>query len=617
MPKIQPAWWFATALTLGACGGGSEGTGETAGSSTTADSTAQGGSSGPTTSTTTDGADTTTGAESGLVPCDPLADDCAPLRCGGAATAGFYCRPPCSAMAESGDPCSDGGVCLEAAPGSPDKVCVVIQSCEPSTGDGCDLGAGESCVVVDLEPLRTACEPAGNGGVADPCGPAGGNECSLGLGCLGSDLQDGDPGYCTPWCAPPGDGGPECVVCVPISEGIGSCAECGVLDDNCPAGSQCQPINEALGGLCIEYGPGGEDEPCSPVDPTQSCQQGLVCLELYEDDVFSCVSTCDPAAPVCDDPEKSCIDIGAILPGVPTGEIGLCLPGVQQFCDPQADPNGCDPGDVCLTVGEGVGVCGAVCDPTLGDAACPGNAACFPEAEGMINITPFAVGNGACGQGCVDDGDCAGGTCLLVEGLASAGVCGASCDPAAPVCDPGSSCVATPADPLVGACILGGGSCDPADALSCLGMSETSCVTIEGGADAVCMAGCFQQDPNGCGGMAALCQVRTDEAFHAGVCVGQEPPCDPLMQDCDDGQTCVVTGGGALGGTAFVCRDAGPLGDGADCAADDGACGLGLQCIGDVCAALCDPQADDCAQGTCMDAAGLLYLPVGTLGFCL
>lgn len=614
MAKVPRTWWFATTLLLSACPGGSDGVGDTDGSSGS-DTGTTGGPTTTLTATTEDSADTTTGVEVGLVPCDPTADECAPLRCGGAPTSGYYCRPTCSSMAAEGDACSDGGVCLPAAPGSAEMVCVVTRTCDPATGDGCDLGAGESCVVVDLEPLRTACEPAGTGGVASPCGPAGGNDCDVGLGCLGSDLLDGDSGFCTPWCTPPGDGGADCPVCVPIAEGLGSCAQCDVLDDQCADGSQCQPINEALGGVCIDYGPGGEDDPCSPIDPAQSCQQGLVCLEL-EDDVYSCVPTCDPAAPMCEDPAKSCIDIGAVVPGAPTGELGLCIAGVQQFCDPDADPTGCDPGDVCLEVGPGVGVCGAPCDPTTGDAACPGNAACFPEMGGMLDVTPFVVGNGACGAACTDDGDCGGGTCLLVEGLASPGICGATCDPAAPVCDAGSQCVATPADPLIGACVVGGTPCDPADVLSCVGMAQPACVVLDGGADAVCTDACFGQDPNACGGDAASCQVRTDAAFHAGVCVGQEPACDPLVQDCGDGQSCAVTGGGAIGGTAFVCRAAGPLGEGGDCSADDGACGLGLQCVADVCLALCDPAADDCAMGTCIDASAQLYLPAGTIGFC-
>jgi hypothetical protein len=235
----------------------------------------------------------------------------------------------------------------------------------------------------------------------------------------------------------------------------------------------------------------------------------------------------------------------------------------------------------------------------------------------MIHIDPFVVGNGACGVGCMGDGDCGGGTCLLVEGLESAGVCGPTCDPAAPVCDAGSTCVATPDDPMVGACVVGGAPCDGADPLSCAGTMAPACVVLDGGMDAVCMSACFEQDPNACGGMAAACQVRSDAGFHEGVCVGQEPACDPLVQDCGDGQTCVVTGGSALGGAAFVCASAGPLEAGGDCTDDDNACGLGLQCVGDVCLELCDPNADDCTQGTCTDASATLYLPDGSLGFCL
>lgn len=611
--------WLLAALALcGACPGDGDGTADEGSTGTDASTTGTTGmTAGTTAPTTTLDPDTTGGPPpTELQPCDPLADDCGALRCGGAPSAGYYCRPPCSSMAADGDACSDGGVCLPTYPGSTELACVVLHPCDPTTGDGCDLGDGESCVVVDLEPVRTACEPAGSGGVAEPCGPVGANGCDVGLGCLGSDLQDGDVGYCTPWCTPPGPDDAACPVCVPLGDGLGSCAECDVLDDTCAAGSQCQPINEALGGVCVEFGPGGEGDPCSPLDPAQSCQDGLVCLEATQD-VYGCVATCDPAAPMCVDPATSCIDIGFVLPGIPTGELGLCLAGQQQFCDPAADPTGCDPDEVCFAVSADAGICGAVCDPTEGDLACPGNAACFPEQGGMLDVTPFAVGNGACGAGCTDDDDCGGGTCLLVEGLASAGICGASCDPAAPLCDAGQTCVATTGDPMVGACVVGGAACAVADPFSCVGMAEGSCVVLDGGDAAVCMAACFAQDPNACAGEPAACQVRTDAAFHAGVCIGQEPPCDPLLQDCGDGLACVVTGGAAIGGAAFVCRSAGPLDEGGDCSADDGACGIGLQCVADVCVALCDPAADDCTVGACTDAAAALYLPAGTLGFCL
>jgi hypothetical protein len=614
MHTSRRAWWFATLLGLG-CRDAEQDSGDTE-STSTADTSGTASMTLTTTSPTSDTADTTGGPDDALQPCDPLADECAPLRCGGAPTAGYYCRPTCSSMAQEGDACSDGGVCLPATPGSADMVCVVTTDCDPSTGSGCDLAAGESCVVVDVEPLRTACEPAGTGGVAEPCGPSGGNDCDVGLGCLGSNLDDGDAGRCTPWCEPPGDGGDACPVCVPIAEDLGSCAECSLIDDQCPEGSQCQPINEALGGFCIDYGPGGADDPCNVVDPAMGCQEGLLCLEVV-DDLFVCVATCDPAMPMCDDPAKSCIDLGTFVPGAPNGEVGICIEGVQQFCDPDGDPTGCDPEEVCLVVGPDLGVCGGACDPTTGDAACEGNAACYPADGNMIDIDPFVVGNGVCGAGCTDDGDCGGGTCLLVEGLESAGVCGPTCDPSAPVCDGGSTCVATPGDPLVGACIVGGNACDGADPLSCAGMGAVACTVLDGGVEAVCMVACFEQDPNGCGGMAAACQVRSDADFHDGVCVGQEPACDPLMQDCDDEQTCVVTGGSALGGTAFVCSSAGPLAAGGDCTDDDSACGLGLQCVGDVCVELCDPNADDCARGTCTDASATLYLPAGSIGFCL
>lgn len=123
--------------------------------------------------------------------------------------------------------------------------------------------------------------------------------------------------------------------------------------------------------------------------------------------------------------------------------------------------------------------------------------------------------------------------------------------------------------------------------------------------------------------------TTTDTADTTG---GPDPglePCDPTADDCApmrcggaptagyDGQTCIIAGGAAIGGIAYVCSSAGPLDAGGDCTDDDSACGLGLQCVGDVCVEICDPNADDCAQGTCADASATLYLPAGTIGFCV
>lgn len=607
---------FVGAVWLVACSSSGGGAGET--------DTDTDGSTGTTTtgvdgSSTGGSADTTGGPGGGLEPCDPRQDGaCAQGVCAGTPSSGFYCRAECSGMAEEGTACGSDGVCLPVQPGDDALACFSLHDCDFTTGEGCDLAAGLSCVVVDLSPLRTACVPSGDEVMGMACEPWGMHACDVGTACLGSDLEGDDPGVCTLWCVP-GDPLPAgCPACIPFGDEIGSCAECSVVANDCPDGSQCHPVNEALGGVCTDYGPGGEGDPCIPFDSAQSCQEGLLCIETDADDVFECVATCDPAAPMCEDPEKSCIDVGVLVGGVATGELGFCIDAGVVYCTPGQEPSGCVQDELCIEIEPGVGICGDGCDPTEGEAACAGNQACLPEYEAQFDVVPFLAGNGACGSGCATDAECGGGTCLLVDGLDAEGVCGTTCDPANPACAMGQACVPTPADPQVGACIDGGGAaCDPAMPDSCVGQAETACVALDGGSEGVCMTACFVQDPMACGDMAALCREKTDPRWHGGFCFGQEPPCDPLLQDCGLGRTCDIVGGEAVGGQAFLCEEAGGLMEGGDCSQDDTACGAGLACVAGVCTSYCDPQNDDCAVGTCTDISAQFYLPADSVGACL
>ena len=593
--------------------GGTEGETETEGADDTGGMTMT--TAGSDSGSSDDGLDdTTTGGPMSdvLEPCDPRDDEpCDVGVCSGSGAAGYYCRPACSAMAEPGDSCGADDVCLPD--GFSDQLaCFDVDGCDFLSGDPC--GPGSTCGVVSLDPVRTQCVPSPGGGLGMQCGPAGALECDPGAGCLGTDLDGDDPGSCQAWCLPGGELPDGCAQCIPLNDEIGTCSECSVLEQDCPEGQGCQLINEALGGFCVDHGPNGPGEQCNPFEAGQSCVEGSLCLETAEDDVFGCVATCDPAAPMCADTE-SCVDIGAIVPGAETGELGLCLEGGTVFCDPEMDPTGCTGGDICLAIDVGLGICGAGCDPTTGDAACEGNAACLPATEeDVFNVEPFAEGNGACGVGCSNDGECGGGTCLLLDGVESDGICGVTCTPPMGAeCQPGETCVPTPGDPGVGACVPGGESCDDAMIGGCPG--PAACVVLDGGADAVCMTPCFEQDPNACGGMSELCQVKTDARWHAGVCIGGGPACDPIMQDCPDGGTCNVIGGEAIGGISYQCEEPGALPENADCSM--GECAAGLACFDDVCRVYCDPDNDDCAMGTCTDVSAVLYQPAGTLGVCI
>lgn len=563
------------------------------------------------------GADST-GEPSGpsLEPCDPRqAEPCDQGVCSGNALGGYFCRPACSSMAEPGTACGSDDVCLPSDVGE-QLGCFDIRDCDFVTGEGCPSDT-DTCVVVSLDPLRTACVPVGDVGRGGACDPSGMLDCEGGNACLGSDIEAGVMGLCTGWCEPASPLPADCPACAPLTDSIGTCAECTVLDDTCPEGTQCQITNELLGGVCVGVGPGGPGFPCTVLDSTNSCQEGLLCIDLGEASGGQpvCVEGCDPSDPMCSDDTQTCLDVGLFVDGAPSGQLGVCAQSDFEFCDPTLERPLCADGANCLDIGDGLGLCGAVCDPAQGDAACEGNRVCFPSDGTELNVAPFVEGNGACGLGCDTDVDCGGQTCLHLDGLAQPGLCGETCIPGGPsTCAEGSACVATPEDPGVGACVVGGTACNPMNVGDC---GLAACIPLMGETlIGVCTVSCFSQDPVACGGMPGLCIGKTDPIWHEGTCVGGGEPCDPLGDDCGAEQTCNVAAGQAFGGHAYLCDDFGELPQGADCSADDNGCTQGHSCFDDVCRQWCDPALDRCTEGSCVDISLALYLPPGSLGVC-
>jgi len=546
----------------------------------------------------------------GLLACDPReANACEEGICSGASHSGFYCRPACPDTAAQGEPCGDEAVCL-SSPDSDALACFSLDDCAFLSGDPC--ANGDTCAVLTFEPIRTACVPSPGGDIGSSCGPAGALACEAGAACLGTDLDGDDPGRCQQWCVP-GDALPSgCSQCIPLSDEIGTCSECSVLAQDCQRGQACQPVNKLLGGVCVDFGDGAPGDPCDPFDPEGFCAEGSLCLETDVDDVFACVETCEPSNPMCPEPQ-ACVDFGVIVPAAESGILGVCIDGADVFCDPDAE-RPCPDGGICLPAGEGVGVCGAACDPTEGFAACDDNFACLPlDADDNFNPEPFSEGNGACGVGCTNDGECGGDTCLLLDGVESDGICGTTCTP--PVgaeCAGGETCIPTPGDPGTGACVADGTTCEKAAIGGC--PTPAACVELDGGATAICIPSCFEQDPLSCGAVPANCQVKTDPRWHAGLCLGGEP-CDPISPECGPEQTCEVVGGSAVGGVAFTCGDAGDVTEGSRC--EDADCVEGLMCIDNTCREMCDPTDDMCSTGACTDVSATYYLPTDQLGACL
>jgi hypothetical protein len=492
------------------------------------------------------------------------------------------------------------------------------------TSAGCDIAAGESCVLVDFEPLRTACVPAGEGQVWDSCEGRAGQECVAGLACLGSDLEDDRPGRCTPLCDPGAALPDDCVQCIQLTAELGSCAECSVLDQDCGTDEHCYPVNETLGGVCVETGAGEAGDECSydPNSSPPSCGSDMLCLEQDNPDgpdPLHCVEICDLSTPDCSMLNHTCNDLGVFDSAFDTGKLALCLDVPFQLCSPDRGvPCGTD--SECLDTEPGeVGVCVMRCDPSTGDAACADNYACVPVAAGELFLDAFIRGNGLCGTGCAVDDDCAAGeSCLHLGGLDQPGVCGAGCDPAAEIpCAAGERCVPTPEDPTAGVCLEDLGLCDPSAAEDPCAQF-TGCAPLTGSpTDGVCLHGCYLQDPNACSTLSGQCIGKTAAQWHAGLCFGSPTPCDPVAQTgCKSGENCDVLGGLAIGGHAFTCASAGTVAAGEDCSGDDVDCVAGLLCVADVCEQPCAPAADQCAAGTCQDVSERYYLSANSLGIC-
>ena len=606
----------------GACGGSSEG-GTGSGASAGSAGSAAGGASG--------GAGAQAGSSATVPslgePCDITAapDPCATGVCAGTPAGGFYCREECQPTDRFGDACPDG-VCLSTRDpdgGDAVLVCMPVDDCDHVTSDGCDVAAGEACVVVDFEPLQTACVAAGTLGAGEPCDASAAAACAPGLACLGSDLEDDEPGVCTPLCRP-GDPLPDgCAQCIELTAELGSCAECSVLAQDCPAGSQCYPVSEALGGVCVRFGPGDVGDLCS-FDFEQSCQSGLLCMEEEDPDgpdPMRCVEICDLSNPRCTDPTLFCNDIGMFDAAYETGQLALCVDLGQELCWSERGV-ACSGDDICFgSAADHAGFCLQQCDPTEGELACDGNYACAPLVDGELDWQAFLTGNGICGVGCATDAQCgAGSSCLAVDGLAEGGLCGPTCDPnAVGSCPEYMICASDPDESTTGTCIVSpyagvcyldgtGSACPP----------SSYCVAVqpEDGLG-VCMIGCHVQAPDACGELGMTCIERNRPASSTGICLGSPEACDPVAQTgCAADENCNVLGGGAFGGYAMLCDAAGDVAEGGDCSGDGVDCALGLLCVADVCRAPCAPAADQCATGSCEDIGSNYYLSDGTVGAC-
>ncbi len=262
---------------------------------------------------------------------------------------------------------------------------------------------------------------------------------------------------------------------------------------------------------------------------------------------------------------------------------------------------------------------GLECDPLLQD--CPDGDACYPDGKGFTCDGP--AGPSQVGDQCTDQVDCTIGTYCDI------GVCHPFCDATQPgscndpadFCDPwfpmGSappgledvgSCQAGPppnsCDPLLQDCPAGDACYPSGNDFACFGGDGPAQNGDQCASDPDCAAGLwcdvdvcteFCDVGGACSDPGASCNPwyqpgrappGLEDVGSCGVVSGSQ--CDPLLQDCPDGEGCYPGGG------AFECDVAGPAQAGDVCGQG---CAPGLLCDADTCISLCD--TDD--PGGCFD----------------
>ncbi len=450
----------------------------------------------------------------------------------------------------------------ETNPAPPPPACEAA----PTAQEWCG-GGDENCNGLTDEPNAADCTVF----MADPDGDGLGN--TLDVKCLCA----AEPPYTTTTpdpCSLPDacDNGDPCTEGLCDSQ-TGACEYIAREDGiACEDGDFCTENDSCAAGVCVA----GAERDCDDGDQctADNCTPGIGCVPVESlgpcDDGDECTDN-----DMCDE-EGQCLGEVLVNCGKPYCGDGIC-DSDESCADCAAD---CSP--------LGAGECAGECDP-LGEPSCDDNFVCVPvNTDGTAFDGAFAEGNGVCAASCETDEDCADGACLKTLDTDAAGICAA----AGEACEPGAS-------PTV-----------------CWGTDDNACVALADGAGA-CVAGCFVQDPDACGGLTP-CLPREDAAWHVGLCAGSSAACDPVTQDgCGEFATCIVAGGEAINGYAFICDE--QVGEpqlGEPCDAT-GLCGPGLACSENRCTTYCDPTSVLCESGEeCFDLAGNFGLPAGVLGTC-
>ena len=301
----------------------------------------------------------------GAAACGPAVDPPQTDGSSSAADTSTSTPPPISTTSMTGvttvEPTTDGTAMTTIEPSTTstddgeDDPCAFYAGCPPDMETGpieCDLFAqdcpkGEKCMpwANDGGPLwnATRCSPVADDPDApgEPCtvegsGVSGIDSCDVGVMCWDVDPRT-DEGTCVAMCTgSPED--PQCAApeetCVSGADGlIALCYDtCDPLDPTCPAGSSCYP--SPVGEPVLVCQPTtGEDIPYGEAcDFSNSCAEGLVCLDasLFPacEGLSCCTEFCDLTAGLpCPNDDQGVVCVPWYADGMaPPGQedLGVC-----------------------------------------------------------------------------------------------------------------------------------------------------------------------------------------------------------------------------------------------------------------------------------------------------
>lgn len=221
------------------------------------------------------------------------------------------------------------------------------------------------------------------------------------------------------------DSGTGCAfTCPGLPGGGGGFFECDLWAQDCPDGEKCMAWVD-------DGGDQWNAARCTPLDPDPN-QLGEACM--VEGSGFSGIDDCD---------------VGLMCWNVDAENAGVCA----ALCTGAEANPGCPGALQCSMITEALPLCVDGCDPLAQD--CGDGQACAPEVGGFFCAPAGPAGPG---EACAVDACAAGSVCI--DGAAALdcsdlACCASYCDPIAPVCPQGATCVPLDDAPDIGVCAAG------------------------------------------------------------------------------------------------------------------------------------------------------------------